>query len=159
MLTVRNGANFDWSSIPLTDCLHGNAMDAHYTLKVFNVLKEKLEEMGVDTFYDKVLAPANTVFMEPEYHGLRVSKEKLKAVGKSLNDSIIEVHDSLFDYPQLSTEENLASTLDLRGVFYTKEEGFGFYPPDKTDKGEPSVSKPTLDILLSQIKKEINSRG
>ena len=159
MLTVRNGNNFDWSSIPLTDCLHGNAMDAHYTLKVFNVLKEKLEEMGVSTFYDKVLAPANTVFMEPEYNGLRVSKEKLKAVGKSLNDAIIDVHDGLYDYKQLDREENLASTSDLRGIFYTKESGFGLYPPDKTEGGEPSVSKPTFDILLGQIKKELISRG
>ena len=159
MLTVRDGNNFDWANIPLTDCLHGNAMDAHYTLKVFEVLKEKLQEMGVSNFYGKVLAPANTVFMKPEYYGLSVSRTKLKSVGKSLNDSIIDVHDSLFAYPQLSTEDNLSSTRDLCGVFYTKEGGFEFYPPDKTDKGLPSVSKPTLDILLSQIKQELNSRG
>ena len=159
MLTVRDGNNFDWANIPLTDCLQGNAMDAHYTLKVFGVLKEKLEEMEVDEFYESVLAPANTVFMKPEYHGLCVSQDKLKAVGKSLNDSIIETHDSLFDYPQLSISDNLSSTRDLCGVFYTREGGFEFYPPDKTEKGEPSVSKPTLDILLSQIKQELNSRG
>ena len=159
MLTVRNGKKFDWNNIPLPDCLHGNAMDAHYTLKVFNVLKEKLSEIGTVPFYEKILAPANTVFMEPEYEGLRVSQKKLKAVGKSLNNSIIDIHDSLYDYDQISKTENLASTKDLCGIFYTKEGGFEFYPPDRTEKGEASVSKPTLDILLSQIKQEINSRG
>ena len=159
MLTVRDGNNFDWSNIPLTECLYGNAMDAHYTLKVFNILKQKLEELGIDTFYEKVLAPSNTVFMEPEYDGLLVSKERLKSVGKELNDSIIEVHDSMFSYPQINKEENLASTKDLCGIFYTKEGGFEFYPPDKTDGGDPSVNKATLDILLSQIKTELNSRG
>ncbi len=159
MLTVRDGKNFDWANISLVDCVEGNAMDSHYTLKVFNVLQGKLSEMGVCTFYEKVLAPANTVFVEPEWNGLRVCPDKLKLVGKSLNDAIIDVHDGLYDYKQLDREENLASTLDLRGVFYTKEGGFELYPPDKTDKGEASVSKPTLDILLGQIKKELISRG
>jgi len=159
MLTVRNGKKFDWSSISLFDCLQGNAMDSHYTLKIFNVLKEKLDEMEVSDFYEKVLSPANTVFMEPEYHGLTVSRDKLKSVGKELNDAIIIVHDGLYDYPQLNNKENLSSSRDLRGILYTKEKGFAFYPPDKTDKGAPSVSAPTLDIILSQIKKEIASRG
>ena len=159
MLTVRDGKNFDWANISLVDCVAGNAMDSHYTLKVFNVLQQKLKEMGVHKFYEKVLAPANTVFVEPEWEGLRVCPDKLKLVGKSLNDAIIDVHDSLYAFGQLDKEENLASTLDLRGIFYTKESGFGLYPPDKTEKGEPSVSKPTLDILLGQIKKELVSRG
>ena len=76
-----------------------------------------------------------------------------------MDNSIIEIHDSLYDYNQVFKTENLASTKDLCGIFYTKEGGFEFYPPDRTEKGEASVSKPTLDILLSQIKQEINSRG
>jgi len=134
-------------------------MDSHYTLKVFSVLYTMLDDMGVLPFYENVLAPANTVFMEPEYEGLIVSSDRLKEVARSLNNSVIDIHDSMYDFPQLSVEENLASTKDLRQIFYTKEEGFALYPPDKTDKGLPSVSKPTLDILLNQIKKEISSRG
>ena len=158
MLTVRNGNKFDWANISLVDCLAGNAMDSHFTLKVFNVLRDKLDEMGVSKFYAKVLAPANTVFVEPEWSGLRVCPHKIKSVGKSLNNSIIDVHDSLYDYEQLSKQENLASTLDLRGVFYTKEEGFGLYPPDKTDKGIPSVSAPTLKIILEDVSEELAKR-
>jgi len=134
-------------------------MDSHYTLKVFSVLYAMLDDMGVLPFYENVLAPANTVFMEPEYEGLIVSRGRLKEVARSLNNSVIDIHDSMYDFPQLNVEENLASTKDLRQIFYTKEEGFALYPPDKTDKGLPSVSKPTLDILLNQIKKEISSRG
>ena len=159
MLTVRDGTKFDWANIPLPDCLHGNAMDSHYTLKVFNVLVEKLEDMKVLDFYKNVLAPANTVFMIPEYEGLTVSLDKLASVGKELNDTVMDIHDGLFSYKQIDKHTNLASTSDLKGVFYTNDEGFGLYPPDTTEKGEPSVSKPTLDILLSQIKQEINSRG
>ena len=159
MLTVRNGKKFDWANISLVDCVRGNAMDAHFTLKVFNVLKEKLDGMGVSKFYGKVLAPANTVFVEPEWSGIKVCPDKIKSIGKSLNDTIIDVHDSLYDYPQLINKENLSSSRDLQGVLYTKEKGFAFYPPDKTEKGSPSVSAPTLEILLGQIKKEIISRG
>ena len=159
MLTVRNGNKFDWANISMVDCVRGNAMDSHFTLKVFHVLKERLDEMGVSQFYEKVLAPANTVFVEPEWNGLRVCPHKIKSIGKSLNDTIIDVHDSLYDYPQLNNKENLASSRDLQGILYTKEQGFAFYPPDKTDKGSPSVSAPTLEILLGQIKKEIITRG
>ena len=159
MLTVRNGKKFDWANISLVDCVRGNAMDAHYTLKVFNVLQDKLNEMGVSEFYGTVLAPANTVFVEPEWSGIKVCPDKIKTIGKSLNDAIIDVHDSLYDYSQLSRKENLSSSRDLQGVLYTKEKGFAFYPPDKTEKGSPSVSAPTLEILLGQIKKELISRG
>lgn len=159
MLTVRDSTKFDWENIPLPDCLHGNAMDSHYTLKVFNVLVEKLKDIGVLNFYENVLAPANIVFTEPEYEGLRVSPDKLKSVGKELKDTTMDIHDSLYDYSQITKLTNLSSTKDLISVLYTDESGFALYPPDNTDKGKPSVNKPTLEILLSQIKQELNSRG
>ena len=46
MLTV-NDKNFDWANIPLGDCLHGNAMDTHFTLRLFHALEELLTRRRV----------------------------------------------------------------------------------------------------------------
>lgn len=158
MLTVRNANKFDWENIPITDCMYGNAMDAHYTLKVFNVLSEKLLDLELYDMYDKVLSPANTVFLDPEYKGLFVSPDRLKDVGRTLNNAIIDVHDGLYEFDQLELSDNLSSTKDLRSILYTREGGFELYPPDKTDKGAPSTNADTLKILLSQIKQELANR-
>jgi len=159
MLTVRNANKFDWENIPITDCMYGNAMDAHYTLKVFTVLEEKIKELGLYDLCENLLSPANTVFLEPEFQGLNVSPQITREVGKKLNTSIIDVHDGLFDYDEVSLKDNLSSNNDLKEVLYTREGGFELYPPDKTPKGAPSVSKDTLDIILSQINKELINRG
>ena len=38
------------------------------------------------------------------------------------------------------------------------EESFGVYPPDRTAKGAPSVSAPTLKLLLEYVNEELAKR-
>ena len=58
----------------------------------------------------------------------------------------------------MKKNDNLASNKDLIDILYTRETGMGLYPPDKTAKGNPSVSAPTLKLLLEQIEEELQSR-
>ena len=46
MLTKEN-SRVDWNNIDLAECLEGNAMDAYFTLKIFNLLDDKLNELGL----------------------------------------------------------------------------------------------------------------
>jgi hypothetical protein len=38
MLTINNPKTFDWENMPLSDCLEGNAADAYFTLKIFDLI-------------------------------------------------------------------------------------------------------------------------
>ena len=44
-------------------------------------------------------------------------------------------------------------------ILYTREGGMELYPPDRTPKGAPSVSAPTLKLLLEHIDEELERRG
>lgn len=159
MLTVTNPKTFDWSSMPLLDCAKGNALDSYFTLKLFHCLLEIMEEEGSDKLYEHLMSPITPVFVDMEYAGINISREALQKVGKELRDTNINGEDSLYDHENLGITDNLASGKDMVGIFYTREDGFGLYPPDKTSKGNPSVSAPTLKILLGQIEEELAKRN
>ncbi len=159
MLTVTNPKTFDWSSMSLADCCEGNAADAYFTLKLFDIVSNKLEENGCLTFVEQILPEALDVFSDMEYEGLQVSEAKLKELDRELSNLIVNQEDDLYSYSQVVNTDNLASNNDLTEIFYTREGGFELYPPDKTGSGKPSVSAPTLKLLLEQINSELSRRS
>jgi len=158
MLTVDNPKTFDWAGISLVDCAEGNAADAYFTLKLFSIFEEKLEELGLVDLYESLISPITEVFAEMEYAGLPVSREKLKEVGRELMLKNVEAEDSLYTSSRMESTDNISSNNDLIEILYTRESGFCLYPPDKTAKSNPSVSAPTLKILLEHIDAELVSR-
>lgn len=159
MLTVANPNKFDWRNIALSDCCEGNAADAYFTLKLYDLIISKFSELGLVPFFEKVLAPANTIFSEIEFTGLEVCPQTLESVGKVLQTENIETEDLLYNYKEVNPKDNLSSTLKLSEILYTNDEGFGLYPPDRSPKGAPSVAAPTLKILLEHIEEELQNRN
>jgi len=129
-------------------------MDSYFTLKLFDLICEKMDEPTL-LLVEKVLAEANTIFADIEYEGMNVDREALLAVGKELKDKNIDDNDNLYAYKQVLKTDNLSSTKDLIEIMYTREGGFEVYPPDKTNKGKPSVSAPTLKLLLEFVNEEL----
>ena len=158
MLTIKNPKNFDWANMSLSDCAEGNARDTYFTLKLFNLIYEKLDELGSIEILEKVLMPSLPVFAEMEHYGLDVDPNQLSVVGKALRDKNIDSEDSLYYSKGVKNTDNLASANDLIDILYTREGALELYPPDKTPKGKPSVSAPTLKLLLEQVDEELKKR-
>ena len=159
MLTIDNPSKFDWANMSLSDCCEGNAMDSYFTLKLFDLVEEKLQELEVLPFVEKVLSDSLETFADMEYEGLLVSKDRHAVLRKELNELTLNQEDSLYFFDQINKLDNLSSNHDLIDIFYLREGGFEFYPPDKTAKGSPSVSAPTLKLLLEQINEELERRS
>ena len=79
-------------------------------------------------------------------------------VGRTLNQLLMDIEDVLYVSDKVVKTANLMSTKDLIDILYSGE-GFGFYPPTRTDKGSPSTNKQSLDTLLTQIDEELEKRG
>jgi len=158
VLTVKEGRKFDWAALTLEECATGNALDASYTLRVYNKLKGKLVENGTLPVLDKLLSPLFPVFADIEYRGLDVSLDELGVVGRTLNQLLMDIEDELYVSRKVVKTANLMSTKDLINILYSGE-GFGFYPPTRTDIGNPSTNKQSLDTLLTQIDEELEKRG
>jgi len=159
MLTISNPKTFKWSEMSLSDCCEGNAMDTYFTLKLFNLIEDKIKDLGMGKITSELIMPALTPFSEMEFNGMHVSEGRLGSVARQLSSSNIEEEDNLYTFDQVSTSDNMASNKDLIDILYTREGSFEVYPPDRTPKGKPSVSAPTLKLLLSQVEEELESRG
>jgi len=153
MLTVSDPKNFDWANLSLTDCLEGNAYDAYATIHVFFKLIEKLNDKTPKLMHlmEELVMPAFPMFIEMERKGLHVDLNRLKELDKEIKQDILEKEDSLHFYPQVKDVDNLNSTKDLIKILYTREDGFGLFPPQLTPKEQPSVAADTLKIILAQI--------
>ena len=159
MLTIKNPKTFDWANMDLSDCCEGNAADSYFTLKLFNLIEEKIKDLGMENIISKLIMPSLSTFSEMEYEGMQVSESKLDEVGRQLRVSNIEEEDNLYTFKQITTSDNLSSNNDLIEILYTREGAFEMYPPDRTAKGTPSVSAPTLKLLLEHIEEELKRRG
>jgi DNA polymerase I-like protein with 3'-5' exonuclease and polymerase domains len=159
MLTVKNPKTFDWANMDLSDCCEGNAADTYFTLKLYNLIQDKLENLGMNKIINSLIMPSLDTFSQMEYEGMQVSEEKLKTVGRQLRASNIDEEDRLYMHDEVKVTDNLSSNNDLIEILYTREGGFELYPPDRTPKGTPSVSAPTLKLLLDQIEEELSNRG
>ena len=125
MLTVRNANQFDWSSLGLEECARGNALDASFTLRIYEVLLEKIKENGTYNTFDKLLSPLFPVFAEIEYAGLDVSPGELGEVGRTLTDLLMDIEDSLYMTDKVVKTANLKSTADLIKVLFSDSQGYG----------------------------------
>tara|TARA_R100000458_G_C8190441_1_gene184325 strand:- start:190 stop:669 length:480 start_codon:yes stop_codon:yes gene_type:complete len=159
MLTIDNPSKFDWANMDLSDCCEGNAMDTYFTLKLFDLIMDKLGDQPVMNLIENVVMPSLETFAEMEYNGLDVDPDALESVGKQLRSTNMDEEDFLYTCKSVTKSDNLSSNNDLIEILYTREDGMGLYPPDKTAKGKPSVSAPTLKLLLEHIDSELESRG
>ena len=132
-------------------------MDSYFTLKLYHLIESKLDPATMQLL-EEALSPANEIFAEMEYEGMLVDRPKLGEVGKALKDKNIEDNDQLYGYPQVKKIDNLSSNKDLIEILYTREGSFEVYPPDRTAKGAPSVSAPTLKLLLEYVNEELAKR-
>jgi len=158
MLTIDNPKKFDWANMDLSDCCEGNAMDTYFTLKLFDLIMERLGDQPVMKLLEGVVMPSLETFAEMEYNGLDVDMDTLESVGKQLRTTNMDEEDFLYTCKGVTKTDNLSSNNDLIEILYTRENAMGLYPPDKTAKGKPSVSAPTLKLLLEHIDAELESR-
>ena len=144
--------------MPLADCCEGNALDTYFTLKLFNLIYKKIEELGMINILENMVMPSLEMFSDMEYQGVNVDTGVLDEVGKVLSESNMDAEDALYSCPGVLKTDNLSSNNDLIDLLYLREEGLGLYPPDRTPKGSPSVSAPTLKLLLEFIEQELANR-
>lgn len=161
MLSVKNNKTFDWASMSLEDCLRGNALDAHYTLRIYEKLLDLISPQGSDKTMELLMVPLSETFSEVEFRGMEVSFDAIDGVGVSIQNKIDAIKEKLYENKALETEEdplNIKSTGDMIEILYDPKR-FGLYPPKVTGKNKPSTDKECLNSIISMIEEELERRG
>ena len=171
MLTVEDNKKFDWKAISLTDCLQGNAMDTHYTGKIYFKLLEELRAKGLEKLYDKLISPATILFRDLEYEGLLIDTKKLADLDSKINWKINELAVKLNTSKGIPPGANFNSSHDLVKILFSLERneekewvvnadyGFQLYPISRTATGQPQTNEESMTALKELVDKEYVKRG
>lgn len=159
MLTQLDPKHVDWAGMPISEMAKGNALDAFNTLKLYEILIKELEKLHLINHYKHLLSPLIPILADIESRGMLIDTVKLDELKPKLEANVEEIKSKLYKFEQVKPEDNISSTRDLREIFFTRESGFGLYPPFRTKKtNEPQVDKNTLDTLETMIEDELRSR-
>lgn len=171
MLTVSEGNKFDWTKIPLEDCLKGNALDAHYTIKIYQHLLEELQAKNLEVLYEKLISPVTPILMEMEYNGMHIDQEELANLKAAILKKLEDLTERLNKSEGLPPGANFSSSHDLIKILFSLERnkekewivdqnyGFGLYPFATTDKGQPQTTDEVITSLQEMVEQEYSRRG
>ena len=113
MLTIDNPSKFDWANMDLGECMEGNAMDTHFTLKLFDLIVDRLEDNTMNLL-KHVVMPSLSNFAEMEWEGLIVDQDALDRVGRQLSSKNMDREDGFAPTLKLLLE-HIDEELERRG--------------------------------------------
>ena len=119
------------------------AEDADVTLKLRNILIDKLKEAEVENLFYDIEMPLMPVLAEMEIGGVRIDTESLKETSKVLTNRMIEIEKRIYE---LAGEEfNIASPKQVGDVLFSKLKITD--KPKKTKTGQFVTSEEVLQQL------------
>ena len=119
------------------------AEDADVTLKLRNILIDKLKEAEVENLFYDIEMPLMPVLAEMEIGGVRIDTESLKETSKVLTNRMIEIEKRIYE---LAGEEfNIASPKQVGDILFSKLKITD--RPKKTKTGQFVTSEEVLQQL------------
>lgn len=121
--------------------------DASYTEKLYYDLSKELEKQPIlNAWFHEVEMPLLNILVKMEMTGVKVDRQGLLALGNELKCEV-EKLEKRIKYLAGSTDFNINSSKQVRDILFNK---FELPIQGKTDKGESSVNKDTLQQLVKK---------
>ena len=135
--------------VPLAQATIYAAEDADITLRLYQFLTPKLEEIGITELVHDIESPLAPILAEMEYNGIVCDRDELKrqsgVIEKLVNDRQKEIHE-IVGYPF-----NIDSPNQLAQVLF---DALGFKPVKRTRSGKVSTDVTVLEAL--SLREDVN---
>ena len=122
------------------------AEDADITLRLYNVLKPRLKEAGVDDLFYKIEMPLVPVLAEMEMNGVLLDTKALAETSRTLTDRMKQIEQNI--YKLAGHEFNIASPKQVGEVLFGEMKIVD--KPKKTKTGQFVTSEEVLQQLRSK---------
>ena len=122
------------------------AEDADVTLRLYNVLKPRLKEAGVDDLFYKIEMPLVPVLAEMEMNGVLLDTKALAETSRTLTDRMKQIEQNI--YKLAGHEFNIASPKQVGEVLFGEMKIVD--KPKKTKTGQFVTSEEVLQQLRSK---------
>ena len=122
------------------------AEDADVTLRLYNVLKPRLKETGVDDLFYNIEMPLVPVLAEMEMNGVRLDTKALAETSRTLTDRMKQIEQNIYNLA--GHEFNIASPKQVGEVLFGEMKIVD--KPKKTKTGQFVTSEEVLQQLRSK---------
>ena len=108
---------------------------------------------------ENLVSKGQEVFTKIEFQGVDVDISEVDRIDEELSELLVTLAADLYEFKEIREDTNIGSDMQMAEVLFTNEDGFGLYPPMRTDGGEPAINIDSRVLLLNQIKMELDSRN
>ena len=122
------------------------AEDADVTLRLYNVLKPRLKETGVEDLFYNIEMPLVPVLAEMEMNGVRLDTKALAETSRTLTDRMKQIEQNIYNLA--GHEFNIASPKQVGEVLFGEMKIVD--KPKKTKTGQFVTSEEVLQQLRSK---------
>jgi uracil-DNA glycosylase family 4 len=126
-----------------------NCTDADYTLRLYPILKKRLEEENLYNYFMEQRIPAISALAKVEMNGLPVDLDYTVNLTKKYGEDIESTKAEIFKYPEVQSIEkfNINSNDHLKVLLFDK---LGFEAGKKTKHGNYSTDKDVFEDLIKK---------
>ena len=143
---VKKGQTVDYSDVDPQALANYAIEDADVTLQLWHLFRKKLETTGQHTVFYEIETPLLPVLVTMEREGILVDKATLTEIGRSMDDQIVQLSDSI--QATAGREFNLNSPKQLGEVLF--DELKLAERPKKTRTGQYATNEQVLVSLASK---------
>ena len=125
------------------------AEDADITLKLYHILKEQIEESGMQSLFYDLEMPLLEVLMKMEEQGVKLDSGLLRELSKTHNEQLIQLQKDIFE--SANEEFNLNSPAQLGTVLFDRLEihkDLNLKRPPRTKTGQYSTNEKILERFI-----------
>lgn len=151
MLTIsrENAKLTDWANLPMSEMAFGCAMDCDFTNRLYDPIRNEMEDENVNPVYDKVLSDVIIEFAYLESKGIRVNQKQLSVLDVLLTKRIKALEIELNDMSPIKDIE-LTKPQQVMEVLFTSK-GYDIDPLDWTKTQLPKMDKECLEKLIGHV--------
>ena len=144
-ITQVDKKKIPFDEVPIDKASVYSCEDADITLRLFEFLKEKLDEYGLFENYINYEIPFIKVLGNIEYSGVNIDTKRLSKLSSEFLGIINKIEKNICGF--LGEEINLNSPMQLREILFNK---LSLKPNKKTKTGEFSTDSQTLQGIVDQ---------
>lgn len=145
---VKDNGYADFSFVPLDLATEYAAADAHQTLQLYTVLKERLVQEGLLNLFETIEQPLQHLLLEMEQRGIYLDKKELEQLGKQVQAELITIEDAIINQVGPAYANiNLNSPKQVEHLLFGE---LKLTPQKKSAKGSYSTDSQVLQALAKE---------
>ena len=148
-LIGEGDAQISIDKVPLEEVVTYASEDTDIVLRLYEIFKPKLAEMGITELVQDIESPLGPILAEMEFNGIVCDKAELGQQSEVIGERIDQLRDEVHEVAGRSF--HLESPHQIASVLF---DDIGFEPVRKTKGGRPSTDVTVLEALTG--KEDVN---